>query len=688
MRPALAVLLLSLSLAFAGGFAVDVTGNSLHGRVGSILDDQLSITVFDSTGRPVSGVPVDFVMSSSEGSIAAPFTGAAPIILEGDTVSGAIDGLRLTTGAEGIAAISLKLGDETGNNTVEAVVYLPDGSEYSADYSALAIDLKEIIFQVIGGLAIFLLGMRMMSDSLQRVAGDRMRTILKRMTDNRILGLMAGALVTAVIQSSSATSVIAVSFVNSGLMVLRQAVGVIIGANIGTTITGQLIAFKVMAYSFPMIAIGFTLLAFSKNRRTQFWGRALVGLGLIFLGMTLMKDVLTPLKSSQAVHDFFMNFSSNPLLAILAGTLLTAIIQSSSATVGLTMTLAGAGLISLQGAVYLVLGDNIGTTITAQLSAIGGSRAARQTAMAHTMFNVFGAIYMGLLIANPNGFVMRFFQSTSSEPLRQVANAHSLFNIFNAIIFIPLVPMLARVCRLIIPDRKREGINEEVILQLDDHLLNTPALAMDNLERELVKMAAYASDTVSLATKCFISGSSRPETVMAMEDRVDYMQRDLTIYASKLFQGDLDTELSLKLPVIIHSINDIERVSDHAVNMVQARDMIKGDIAGRSGFLPEAAVEASVLVHGMFEEVVNALATHDREASRSALAYEERLNSLEDRAKRLYAESLNRRDGLGDMTDLVLLDFINYCERIGDHLTNVAQSLLGGGFWHGTDDIN
>ncbi len=686
MRSTLAVLFLSLSLSIASGYTVEVSGESQHGSVGSILDDPFSITVYDSLGHPVPGVPVDFAVDSEEGSITAPFTGTDPVILEGDTSSGDIDGLRLTTGADGVAAVSLKLGNETHNNVVEGVAFLPDGSEFCADYSALGIDLKEILFQVIGGLAIFLLGMRMMSESLQRVAGDRMRSILKRMTDNRLLGLMAGALVTAVIQSSSATSVIAVSFVNSGLMVLRQAVGVIIGANIGTTITGQLIAFKVMTYAFPMIAVGFALLAFARNRRTQFWGRALVGLGMIFLGMTLMKGVLEPLKSSMAVKEFFMNFSSNPLLAIFAGTLLTAIIQSSSATVGLTMTLAGAGLISLQGAVYLVLGDNIGTTVTAQLSAIGGSRAARQTAMAHTMFNVLGAVYMGILIANPNGFVLNFFRSTSGDSLRQVANAHSIFNLFNALIFLPLVPLLARVCRWIVPDRKEE-VSEEIELHLDDHLLDSPALAIDNLERELVKMADYAGDTVSLATKYFLTGASRPEKIMSMEDRVDYMQRDMTIYASKLFQRDLDQELSLKLPVIIHSINDIERVSDHAVNMVEARDRIKGDITKQSGFFPEAAVEVTALVHGMFEEVVKALATHDREASRSVLAYEERINSLEDRAKRLYAESLNREERLGDMTGLVLLDFIDYCERIGDHLTNVAQSLLGGGFWHGTDDI-
>jgi len=237
-----------------------------------------------------------------------------------------------------------------------------------------------------------------------------------------------------------------------------------------------------------------------------------------------------------------------------------------------------------------------------------------------------------------------------------------------------------------VPDRKEE-VSEEIELHLDDHLLDSPALAIDNLERELVKMADYAGDTVSLATKYFLTGASRPEKIMSMEDRVDYMQRDMTIYASKLFQRDLDQELSLKLPVIIHSINDIERVSDHAVNMVEARDRIKGDITKQSGFIPEAAVEVTALVHGMFEEVVKALATHDRESSRSVLAYEERINSLEDRAKRLYAESLNTEKGLGDMTGLVLLDFIDYCERIGDHLTNVAQSLLGGGFWHGTDDI-
>lgn len=686
MRSVSIILVLAACSALAGAYTVEVHGDSQHGRIETVLSDPLEIVVMDSSGAPVSGVPVRFEMKSDQGALAYPIIGEHPLILKGDSASGYFSTVRVLTGSDGIAAISLRLGSKSSNNIIEAIVVLPDGSEEEVEYSALAVDLKNIIFQILGGLAIFLLGMKMMSESLQRVAGNKMRSILKKVTSNRFLGLMAGALVTAAIQSSSATSVIAVSFVNSGLIVLKQAVGVIIGANIGTTITGQLIAFKITHYAFPMLTIGFAMFAFSKNRRTQFWGKALLGLALIFLGMTIMKGVLDPLKTSMAVKSLFMNFSTNPFLAILVGTLVTSIIQSSSATVGLTMTLAGAGLINLQGAFYLVLGDNIGTTITAQLSAIGGTRAARQTAMAHTLFNVIGAVYMGLLITNNNGFILNFVRSTSGDSMRQVANAHSMFNIFNALIFLPLVPLLAKLCKFIIPD-KAEAEQEEIELTLDENLLDSPSLAIDNLERELVKMANYAGSTIQHGISCFMTGTPKPEKVISMEDTVDYMQRDLTIYASKLFQRDLNQNQSLKLPVIIHTINDIERISDHAVNMVEARDRVTGNLSTKSGPLPDAVDQAASIVVSMLHATEESLKTHDRVASQRVLVFEEKLNRLEEDARNYYADCLTSKE-INGMAGLAMLDFIDYCERIGDHLTNIAQSLLGGGVWHGIDDMH
>lgn len=674
----------------ASDYSVSIAGDGQHGRTNTILENPLSLTISDSPdGTCFSGIPIQFTMDSDNGSLSpVGFIGTDFTILESDTDTGEIFSVQVLTDNTGSAGVHLVLGDETGNNNVETLIFYPDEEVHSVRFSALALDLKMIIFQILGGLAIFLLGMRMMSDSLQAVAGDKMKSMLGKITDNRFLGIMVGALVTAVIQSSSATSVITVSFVNSGLMILRQAVGVIIGANIGTTITGQLIAFKITHYAYPIVTVGFMMMAFSKKRATQFWGRALLGLGLIFLGMMVMKQVLDPIKTSYAAMHFFTKFSESPFLAVLAGVALTSIIQSSSATVGLTMTLAGAGLLSLQGAAFLVLGDNIGTTITAQLSTIGSGRAAKQTAMAHTMFNVLGAVYFGLLISNNSGFLLNLVRSTSSDTLRQVANVHTMFNITNAIVFIPLVPMLTKICKKIIPDKTEKKPEEEKIkLMLDENLLDSPFLAIATIERELVKMAEYASNTVQLGMSHFLTGSPSGAKIMSMEDEVDCMQRDITIYASELFQHELDEKISLKLPVLLHSINDIERVSDHAVNMVEARELISGNLLDSPKELARITRDVSDTVKQMFDATVESLRTTKRTALEKVLALEAQLNMLDDKARSAYSAEL-KGAGRGDFTELAMLDYVSYCERIGDHLTNIAQSILGGGIWHGTDDIH
>jgi len=682
LRTAL-VLLLASAAVWAGPYSIELQGSGQHGRIGSTLNEPISVVVRDSlTGDPVEGVGVVMRVRPGNG-VLLPLEGSESIPLEQEP-SGEIHRLLVYTDEEGVARSGLMLSESMGDTDVELEINLPGEEERYMEAACLAVDLRSIIFQLLGGLAVFLLGMKMMSDSLQRVAGDKMRVVLRKLTDNRVMGIAAGALVTAAIQSSSATSVITLSFVNSGLMALRQAVGVIIGANIGTTITGQLIAFKITSYAYPMVAIGFSFMAFSKNRRRQFWGRVLLGLGLVFLGMTIMKEVMTPLRSSVAVRNFFTTFSDNPLLAVLAGTLVTMAVQSSSATVGLTMTLAGSGLISLQGAVFLVLGDNIGTTVTAQLAAIGSGRSAKQTAMAHTLFNVIGALYFGLAVAHLGG-LLEFFRGTSADPMRQVANAHSIFNIFNAIIFIPFVPALTRISRWVIPASRRKPRQTAFSLELDENILDSPAIAMDEISRHTLEMARTAGEAVREALAIFLDRKGDPARVMELEDRVDLMQRDLTVYASKLFQRDLGTEASLKLPVMLHSINDLERVSDYAVNIVEAAGR-KGEAEiSDIGEMSSIAARTGSHLRRMLDLTEELLDKGQRRTAEAIMSVESSLDRLEEEARSFYSQAICST-GHGDLTGLAVLDYVDNCERVGDHLTNVAQSHLGGNVWHGDEE--
>jgi len=672
------LLLALFSISYADSqLAIEAARYADHGNSESFLPEGLSARVTNvRSGVPIADFPVHFNIILGE---------AKMVQAEGfytlDEASA--EGLVVHTDSNGVARIELELG-KMGEVQVTATVTDSDGVPSSSYFNIGSLDIKAIVFQIIGGLAVFLFGMQIMSSSLQQVAGNKMKTILRALTSNRFMAVAAGAVVTALVQSSSATTVILVGFVNSSLMNLQQAVGVVLGANIGTTITGQLIAFKVTAYSYPMIAVGFALSAFSRNSRRQMWGKALLGLGLLFLGMTTMSGVMKPLRGSAPVRDFFTTFSTNPILAIAAGTLVTVIVQSSSATVGLTMTLAGSGLIGLQGAVFLVLGDNIGTTITAQLAAIGSNRTAKQTAMAHTLFNLVGAIYFALFTLNPNGFFLNFIRTTTGDTMRQVANAHTIFNIVNCIVFLPLVPLLARLCRFILPVGKEELEGRHPELVLDLNLLESPALALDTLDREMAKMAKFSGKALIWGAEHFLFGKHKVKRIIAMEDCVDDMQRDMTIYASKLFKSNLSEEQTLMLPVILHSINDIERVSDHAVNMVEARSRVEGDIVDEEGPLSHAAGQAFEIIREMIREIGRALGEHDHEAAQRVLILEGRLNQVEDEARENYGKSLATY-GSSNLRGLAILDFIEYCERAGDHIKNIAQSVLGGGVWHGQE---
>jgi len=646
-----------------------------YGNSGEELGTSLSVEITSaSSGNPIADYQVHFSITGGDADL-KPAEGFYTIDEE------SAEGLVVQTDENGIASVNVELG-KMGEITVAASITDSDGVPSTASFDFVSLDVRAIVFQIIGGLAVFLLGMQMMSANLQQVAGNRMKSILRTLTANRFMAIAAGALVTALVQSSSATTVITVGFVNSALMTLQQAVGVVLGANIGTTITGQLIAFKITRYAFPMIAVGFALSAFSKNRKRQMWGKVILGLGLLFLGMTTMSGIMKPLRGSAPVREFFTTFSTNPILAIIAGTLVTVFVQSSSATVGLTMTLAGSGLIGLQGAIFLVLGDNIGTTITAQLAAIGSNRAAKQAAMAHTLINVIGAVYFALLALDQDGFFMKFVRRTSSDAMRQVANAHTMFNVVNVLLFIPFVPALTRLCRIIIPPGDDDAPEPDILL--DSNLLTSPVLALDCLDREIAKMASVSGKGVCWAAEHFLTGKHQAKRILAIEDSVDDMQRDLTVYASQLFKENLSSEQSLRLPVILHSINDIERVSDHAVNMVEVRNRVEGNILDSEGPLTTAAGQAFETLKEMAEQVVIALETFDLKAAQKVLILEGRMNQIEEEARDNYGKSLATY-GIANMTGLAILDFIDYCERAGDHMKNIAQSIIGGGIWHGQE---
>ena len=359
-----------------------------------------------------------------------------------------------------------------------------------------------MIFLLLGGLGMFLYGMSMMSEGLENVAGDRMRRILEVLTSNRFAAVGIGAAVTAVIQSSSATTVMVVGFVNAGLMNLLQATGVIMGANIGTTITGQLIAFKLSDIAPFILFIGMLMTIFSKKRKVSKIGEIVLGFGLLFVGITLMSQAMDPLKENEQFRSFLVNFK-NPVVGILVGTIFTAVIQSSSASVGILQTLAVLGLIGLDNAVYVILGQNIGTCITAILAAIGTSANSKRTAGIHLMFNILGTtIYMILLGIFP-GLVPIIESLSPGDAARQIANFHTLFNLSVTIMLFPFASLMVKLITRIIPEKQSADAVERKLLYLDERIAQTPAIALSQTLKEINRMGKLARDSLQLSINPF-----------------------------------------------------------------------------------------------------------------------------------------------------------------------------------------
>ena len=532
-------------------------------------------------------------------------------------------------------------------------------------------DARIMLFNFLGGLGLFLFGMRVMGDGLQKVAGDRMRRILEVLTTTPLRGVLIGALVTGIIQSSSATTVMLVGFVNAGLMTLRQAFGVIMGANIGTTMTAQLIAFKITAFALPLVGVGVLINLAGRRKTYKYLGSVILGLGLLLLGLEFMGDAMKPLRNSPTFVNLMTSFGNYPLLGVLIGIAMTSLIQSSSATIAMLMAVAGQGLITFDAALPILFGDNIGTCITAALASIGVSRAAKRTALAHVLFNVFGALIFVLFLPQFKAFVLAL--SGNADINRLIANAHTAFNFLNTFIWLFLVDVMVKMVMAIIPGEKHEISGPKF---LDRHLFATPAVALGHVTKELVNMATLTTEMMESAETAAVDKDMKAAAqVYELEKVVNYFQKEITVYMTGLSQYSLSEEQSDRLVNLMHVVNDIERVGDHLENIAELAE-IRED--SRIEFSEKACGELHEIfgmVRQTYAETIKALETDDYTLARSVLRREDATDQMEKMLRNNHIYRLNEGACI-PQAGIIYLDILSNLERVSDHAANIAQAVL------------
>ncbi|MDI7246802.1 MAG: Na/Pi cotransporter family protein [Bacillota bacterium] len=531
-----------------------------------------------------------------------------------------------------------------------------------------------LVCGLLGGLGLFIYGMMQMGDGLQKAAGDRMRRILEILTARTWMGVMVGAFVTAVIQSSSATTVMLVGFVNAGLMTLKQAVGVVMGANIGTTMTAQLIAFDLADLALPAVGLGFIITFFSRKKIHKYLGQVILGFGLLFLGMTVMTDTMRPLRDNPAFVQWIAGFGKYPLLGVLAGVAMTVTIQSSSATIGLLMAAASQGLVGFDAAIPVLFGDNIGTCITAVLASIGASLSARRTALAHVLFNVFGTIMFLTLLPLFKVFVHAVTPSGDIE--RLIANAHTSFNVLNTLVWLPMAGLLARIATAVYPGQ--EVIMEHGPKYLDRRMLSTPSIALQLAVKELVRMSGIAREMVKDAGQALLAGkpSAVSKSINAREEVVDNLQAEIILYLSTLMaQGVLTQPQSTRLAGMLHVVNDIERIGDHAVNISGfAIDRVEQGLE----FSDEAKSELADLfarVDEVISDAVQALERNDPALAQDVWEKEKHIDELEDVLRTSHLRRLNQ-GRCSPASGVIYVEVVDNLERMADHAVNLADAVV------------
>ena len=527
----------------------------------------------------------------------------------------------------------------------------------------------ELILSLMGGLALFLYGMHMMSSGLEETAGDKMKTILEKLTSNRILGIIVGALITAVMQSSSATTVMVVGFVNSKLMTLQQAVWIIMGANIGTTITGQLVALNVTELA-PLFAIvGVVLVTFVKNKKANSVGKMIAGVGVLFIGMSMMSDAMYPLRDDPAFINFMMTIS-NPFIGVLFGAAFTALIQSSAASIGILQTLANGGLIPLSSSIYIIFGQNIGTCITAALASLGASRNAKRTTIVHLSFNIIGTILFMIFAA-----ILPFVDwmcAITANPAAQIANTHTIFNIATTLILIPFGTILAKIPEIVIPVLPSEKDDVAVPLKfIDKNNIGNVPLAMSSLRKEANEMLTLAYKNLMEAIGGLYGKECDYERIDRREDHINLINYEVTKYMSQVSLLNMNTTESAVCNALYKSFADIERIGDHALNIAQYQGKTDGGLKVQISVVEELQ-ELQGLLKESFGLITNMNVDMIDQNSQRIEEIEDQIDILtasfrEKQIERLRANKLDAKDCV--IFSQVMTDI----ERVSDHIMNIMQ---------------
>ncbi len=531
-----------------------------------------------------------------------------------------------------------------------------------------------MIMSLMAGIGLFLYGMKMMGEGLEKAAGDNLRRLLQVLTRNRFTGLVVGTAFTAVIQSSAATIVMVVGFVNASLMSLTQATGVIMGANIGTTITGHLVALRLTDIAPIFVFTGVVMMLFFKKTAVQRIGTVICGFGVLFLGMGMMSSAMAPLGQMESFIAVMTSFS-NPVLAMLAGVAFTALIQSSSAAVGVVQTMAMNGLMPLETAVYITLGTGIGTCITALLSSIGTNHAARRAAIIHLLLNVFGtALILGLLQILP---AMQWIRSTTldqSHISQQIANANTLFKVFEVMVFMPLTPMLVKISKIIVPGEDPKAGNLR-LMYLDERILTTPPIAVLQLTKEVERMGHIAVDNLKLACECFFEENAQGIRVINENEKlVNFLNHEITRFMVKANQLELPPRDVRRIGAMFHVVNDLERIGDHAENMSEFA------VTRYSDGIPFSAQGVGEMreMLGVVLELCNlsieAFHTRNRALLPRAKELEDRVDRMEKEFQQAHVDRLTQ--GLcTPSSGMIFSDILSNLERVADHATNIAFSI-------------
>ncbi|MGM0365632.1 MAG: Na/Pi cotransporter family protein [Actinomycetota bacterium] len=529
-----------------------------------------------------------------------------------------------------------------------------------------------IVIEVLAGLSLFLFGLNRLSNSLQKITSNKLKSAINFLAKKSWSALLIGLFATILVQSSSATSVMTVGFVNAGLLTLHQAIGIIMGANIGTTITAQIISFRVDMLSLPIIIIGFCFYFFGRKKRYKNIGMAVIGMGLLFLGMNIMKEALGPLRDNVAFKNFLLIFGQNPFLGLLAGIVLTTILQSSSATIGLLIALASQGLMPITAAIPILLGDNIGTCSTALISSLKTTITAKRTAFSHLMFNIIGTIIFMILLY---GFGLQNYiiSFTGLSVPRQIANIHTGFNIITTIILFPALGLFAKAVTRMFPG-KDITVNKNALF-LDSRLIQTPDIALDQSKKELTRVANITHEMLSLTNERLHKGKPViEEKVLDREIAVDSITEDIIRYLTKISQRSLNKALSKDLTGFLHMAYDLERAADHCESILYLILVKEENNMSFSDVAQKELRSAFSKVSQMFETLLEGMENDDQQALIECDDIEEEIDKIVQNIRASHLKRLQEGQCL-PLSGVVFADIILHLERIGDLLHGVSRNL-------------